>query len=194
MKTLKTTISILSLTTLFMFTSCMNNEKRNDGADKKITDENSLSVLDNIDGSINEQTDLILTTYLYLKDALVNEDSKTAAKAGGDLAMQFKDFNAKSFAHTDEQELQDIIEDATEHAEHISESPIDHQREHFDMLSKDMIDLITITGTSKKLYQAYCPMYNNDKGAQWLSESKEIQNPYFGSKMMNCGEVIKEIN
>ena len=194
MKTLKTTISILSLTTLFMFTSCMNNEKRNDGADKKITDENSLSVLDNIDGSINEQTDLILATYLYLKDALVNEDSKTAAKAGGDLAMQFKDFNAKSFAHTDEQELQDIIEDATEHAEHISESPIDHQREHFDMLSKDMIDLITITGTSKKLYQAYCPMYNNDKGAQWLSESKEIQNPYFGSKMMNCGEVIKEIN
>ena len=57
-----------------------------------------------------------------------------------------------------------------------------------------MIDLIAITGTSKKLYQAYCPMYNNNKGAQWLSDSREIQNPYYGSEMMKCGEVIKEIN
>lgn len=194
MKTLKTTIGILSLTLLFIFTACMNSEKRKDGADKNVADESPISVLNNIDGTTNEQSDLILTTYLYVKDALVNEDSKTAAEAGGDLVKQFKGFNVESYAQNDRQELQGIIEDATEHAQHISENPIDHQREHFDMLSKDMIDLIAITGTSKKLYQDYCPMYNNDKGAHWLSDSKEIRNPYFGSKMMNCGEVIKEIN
>jgi hypothetical protein len=57
-----------------------------------------------------------------------------------------------------------------------------------------MIDLIDIVGTSQKLYQAYCPMYNNNKGAQWLSVTKEIKNPYYGSKMMDCGEVQREIN
>ena len=90
--------------------------------------------------------------------------------------------------------MKDIIEDATEHAEHIEKSPIDHQREHFDVLSKDMIDLIAITGTEEKLYQDFCPMYNNNKGAQWLSATKEIKNPYYGAKMMSCGSVQKEIN
>lgn len=194
MKTLKTTIGILSLTLLFMFTSCVNSEKRNDPSDQNSKDETRLGGLGNIDDTKIVETDAILTTYLFMKDALVNEDSKIAAEAGGDLVKQFKDFSSESYAQNDQQELQDIIEDATEHAQHISESPIDHQREHFDMLSKDMIDLIAITGTSKKLYQDYCPMYNNDKGAHWLSDSKEIRNPYFGSKMMNCGEVIKEIN
>ena len=194
MKTLQKTIGILSITILFIFTSCMNNEKRNDASNANVADESRLSVLNNIDETINAQTDSILLTYLFLKDALVNDDSKIAAEAGGELVKQFKDFNSENYAQNDRQELDNIIEDATEHAQHIFENPIDHQREHFDMLSKDMIDLIAITGTSKKLYQVYCPMYNNDKGAQWLSDSKEIRNPYFGSKMMNCGEVIKEIN
>ena len=54
--------------------------------------------------------------------------------------------------------------------------------------------MIAITGTDKKLYQDFCPMYNNNKGAQWLSTTEEIKNPYFGSKMMGCGKVQKEIN
>jgi hypothetical protein len=71
---------------------------------------------------------------------------------------------------------------------------MEHQREHFGILSKDVIDMIAITGTDKKLYQDFCPMYNNKKGAQWLSITEEIKNPYFGSKMMNCGEIQKQIN
>jgi hypothetical protein len=34
-------------------------------------------------------------------------------------------------------------------------------------------------------------MANNDKGAYWLSQIKEIQNPYMGQKMPNCGEIKK---
>ncbi|MGV8964449.1 MAG: DUF3347 domain-containing protein [Candidatus Saccharimonadaceae bacterium] len=194
MKTIHTTIGILSITIFFMLTSCMNSEKRKDRADNHVADDTRLSVLDNIDKTINEQTDLILTTYLYIKDALVNDDSKIAAEAGRELVKQFKDFNAESYAQIDQQELMKIIEDATEHAQQISMNGIVLQREHFDMLSKNMIDLIALTGTSKKLYQVHCPMYNNNKGAQWLSASKEIQNPYFGSEMMKCGEIVKEIN
>jgi hypothetical protein len=37
-------------------------------------------------------------------------------------------------------------------------------------------------------------MANNNKGALWLSEVKEIKNPYFGSKMLTCGSVKKQIN
>jgi hypothetical protein len=37
-------------------------------------------------------------------------------------------------------------------------------------------------------------MANRGKGAIWLSETKEIKNPYFGSKMMTCGKMQKQIN
>ena len=95
--------------------------------------------------------------------------------------------------HTKEQqeELADIIEDATEHAEHIAESAIDHQREHFKTLSKDITDMVAITGTKNTLYQQFCPMY--DKGSAWLSTNNEIRNPYYGSRMLKCGKVQKTI-
>jgi len=89
----------------------------------------------------------------------------------------------------------DVKDDVKEHAEHISASGSNtaHQREHFDMLSKDMIDLVKAAGTTKTLYRDFCPMYNNKKGASWLSETKEIKNPYYGNEMPKCGVVKEEI-
>jgi hypothetical protein len=96
-----------------------------------------------------------------------------------------------SYTKEQQKELADIIEDATEHAEHISESEIDHQREHFKTLSKDITDMVAITGTKSTLYEQFCPMY--DKGSAWLSTSKEVKNPYYGSRMLKCGKVQKTI-
>ncbi|WP_026934565.1 DUF3347 domain-containing protein [Christiangramia echinicola] len=146
------------------------------------------------DNASNNATKTIIDNYLQIKDALVADDQEAAAKAGGKLVSEFEEFDKSDYSSDEQQELTDIIEDAKEHSEHIAESAIDHQREHFDILSKDVIDMIAITGTNKKLYQDFCPMYNNNKGAQWLSASKEIKNPYFGSKMMDCGNIQKEIN
>jgi hypothetical protein len=142
----------------------------------------------------NTASDAIIDNYLKIKNALVADNQEEAAKAGGMLVANFDDFDTSGYSSEEQQELKDIIEDAKEHAEHISESPMEHQREHFGILSKDVIDMIAITGTDKKLYQDFCPMYNNKKGAQWLSITEEIKNPYFGSKMMNCGEIQKQIN
>ncbi|MDQ6756917.1 MAG: DUF3347 domain-containing protein, partial [Bacteroidota bacterium] len=42
-------------------------------------------------------------------------------------------------------------------------------------------------------YKDFCPMYNNNKGAIWLSEVKDIKNPYLGKKMPTCGNMKEEI-
>ena len=42
-------------------------------------------------------------------------------------------------------------------------------------------------GSNRTLYHDLCPMAFDDQGAYWLSESKEIRNPYFGDKMLKCG-------
>jgi len=108
------------------------------------------------------------------------------------LAKSLKAFDTSKYSGDKQSELKDIIEDATEHAEHISESDIAHQREHLKVLSKDMIDMVAITGTEVTLYEQFCPMY--DGGTAWLSTNEEVRNPYYGSKMLKCGKVQREIN
>ena len=140
----------------------------------------------------DESSEVILKDYLNLKDVLVNDNEKKAKELGATLAKNLVNLDLSSYTETQKTELQDIIKDALEHAEHIAKSPLAHQREHFKVLSKDVIDMVAITGTKNTLYQQFCPMY--DGGSAWLSMSKDVKNPYYGSKMLTCGKVQKEIN
>ncbi len=133
----------------------------------------------------------VMADYMTLKNALVATDQAVAAKAGNKMVGSLKSFDMSGYTAEQQTELKDIIVDATEHAEHIGKSEMDHQREHFKTLSKDVMDMVAITGNDATLYQQFCPMY--DKGSAWLSMEKDIKNPYYGSKMMTCGKVEKEI-
>ncbi len=140
--------------------------------------------------SINE----IVSGYLNLKNALVKDDSKRAAVAGKALYTTFGKINSSEIEAKLKKQYLDIADDAKEHAEHIGDNSgkIGHQREHFVMLSKDINDLITTFGTNQKLYMDFCPMADDNKGAVWISETKEIKNPYFGKDMATCGSIKKE--
>ncbi|SDB29348.1 Protein of unknown function [Flavobacteriaceae bacterium MAR_2010_188] len=133
----------------------------------------------------------VMADYMALKNTLVATDEAEAAKAGNKMVESLKGFDMSGYSEAQQTELKDIITDAVEHAEHIAKSEMSHQREHFKTLSKDMMDMVAITGTDATLYQQFCPMY--DKGSAWLSMEKDIKNPYYGSKMMTCGKVEKEI-
>lgn len=137
----------------------------------------------------------LLQDYLQMKNSLAKDDDKGAADAGNKLLKDLNDFDKSALKEEDKKSFDDIAGDAKEHAEHIGANAgnIKHQREHFDMLSKDMYDLVKKFGAGEKVYVTYCPMYNDNKGATWLSETKEIDNPYFGKKMNTCGEVKEEL-
>lgn len=126
---------------------------------------------------------------------MVSDNSRNASKAGQQLLVAFKNFDETSLTETQKKQFLDIKEDAAEHAEHIVKNgnDIHHQREHFETLSIDINDLITLLGTDKQLYRDFCSMYNNGKGAIWISETKEIKNPFLGSKSPSCGVIQKEI-
>jgi hypothetical protein len=55
-----------------------------------------------------------------------------------------------------------------------------------------MNDIDKILEQIKKLYQDYCPMYDQGKSGYWISESKD-QNPY-GSEMLTCGGMVRVVN
>ena len=142
-------------------------------------------------GPVNQ----IIAAYLHLKNALTKDDSKEAANAGNELTQAIEKIDKSSLGVEPKKVFEDVEADVNEHAEHIGSNGgnIKHQREHFDILSKDMYDLVRAVGAGQTLYEDYCPMYNNKKGATWLSETKEIQNPYLGKNMPTCGEVKEEI-
>lgn len=142
----------------------------------------------------NASTTKIIDAYLHIKNALVNDDKNGAAKGGDLLLTAFSNFDMSKLTEPQHTSYMEIYEDAKEQAEHIVKSPIDHQREHFENLSIDVNDLIALLGTNKTLYQSLCPMAAGGKGAIWLSEYQEIKNPFFGSKMLKCGNVQKQIN
>lgn len=202
MKNLKLTIGIITIAILALTVmSCKDNkqeqenEQENHSEMNHDTDEGlhdhtkkETAMNNNQDGS----AEAILEDYFNLKDALVADDNGKAKELGAVLAKSFGNLDTSKYTEAQKANLTDIIDDATEHAEHISESDIKHQREHFKILSKDVTDMVAITGTKNTLYEQFCPMY--DGGSAWLSMKKEVRNPYFGSQMLTCGKVQKEIN
>ena len=142
----------------------------------------------------NPATTPIVNAYLQIKNGLVATDKSATAKGATALLTAFKGFDMSKLSGDTHKEYMEILENAQEQAEHIEKSPMAHQREHFEVLSTDIADMVALLGTEKTLYVDHCPMANGGKGANWLSESKEIKNPYFGSKMMKCGSVKKQIN
>lgn len=196
MKTIKRILGTVALATILILTvSCKNANKKEVAVpveDKvlqgKMNNTKDISMKDAQD----EMGEAILKDYFNLKDALVGDDNDKAKSLGGTLAKSLGNFDKSKYSENQQVELTDIIEDATEHAEHISKSDIKHQREHFKTLSKDITDMVAITGTAIKLYEQFCPMY--DGGTSWISTKSEIRNPYYGRSMLKCGKVKRIID
>ena len=144
-----------------------------------------------VDGAMKE----MVSQYLQMKNALANDNGTDAASAGNAFVESMNKMETTSLTAEKKKIWDDLSDDAKEMAEHIgaNANKIEHQREHFDMLSKDMYDMVKAFGGGQTLYQDFCPMYNDKKGATWLSETKAIKNPYLGKKMPNCGSVKEEI-
>jgi hypothetical protein len=215
MNKMKTTIGICAIALLSLTVSCKDNKQQENNEETpsgEMMEHNQSDMNhDNSDGhhgeteqsserkitsknAMHKETAGILDAYFQIKNGLVNDNKENTAKAGTALLAELSKFDMSKLTEEAHKEYMDITVSAKEHAEHIVKSPIDHQREHFEALSTDITDLITLLGTDKVVYQDFCPMANNNKGAYWLSEVKEIKNPYFGSKMLTCGSVKKQIN
>ena len=155
--------------------------------------EEIVPVSDAVKASVS--TEAIINGYLKIKNALANDKSKEATTAANDFAKAISATNSSKIDSKLADKYTTITESAKKQADLIvsNDGKIAEQRTHFAVLSKDITNLLATFGTDKKLYQDYCPMYNEGKNGYWISEIKEIRNPYYGSEMLSCGGMIKEI-
>ncbi len=188
---------IISLVTIIssIFSACNSTSNSNESHSHHVDSLDVISATSQVDSTQQKHIntdgkfDEVVSSYINLKNTLVNDDSNAASNAGKAIL-----YSLTKLSKSENKEELEILESIKENAEHIRDNSgkLDHQREHFALISKDIIDLIEQAGTSKKLYQDFCPMYDDNKGASWISEIKEIKNPFYGSKMSTCGSVKKE--
>lgn len=199
---MKTYILVLAIAATTL-AACNSNSKKSTEVQNRNIDTTTKAQADQPTGTKSSGRDLkatvpvkeIINIYLQLKNAFVNDNSSDAANTGTALEAAFKNFDKTALSADQKKIFEDVEDDAREHAEHIGKNGgnIKHQREHFELLSKDMFDLVKTLGGGQVLYKVSDPMYNKGKGAFWLSETKEIKNPYMGKAMSNSGSIIEEI-
>ena len=139
---------------------------------------------------IKEAIQPLIVAYLEMKDALVGDNLNTAKNSGVKLLSSSKSVDMGLFkgkSHDVWMALQNDIKSELEHAEHFTD--LDEARKAFFSLSNTMIALANTFKPDETLFVLHCPMANDNKGADWLSSSKEIRNPYYGEAMLTCGEV-----
>ncbi len=123
----------------------------------------------------------ILHIYLHMKNAFVNDDDKAAASAGNEMVKVLNDFDKSILRDNEGKQFEDIADDMKENAEHIGANTgnIKHQREHFDMISKDMYDLVKISTAGQKIYVDYWISPPSALASSRLIERPRPVPPYF---------------
>lgn len=173
---------------------------KKDSANHAATNEKAIKAVavtyTDLDAKLVTSIKEIIDHYLHVKNGLANDNAKEAANGAKAMSDVLAKVDKSLFTTVQKSVYDQNEDDLKEHAEHISKKSDDikHQREHFSMMSEDVYALAKAFGGGWPLYHDHCPMYNNNKGGMWLSEMKEIKNPYFGSEMLTCGsieEIIK---
>jgi len=142
-----------------------------------------------------EQLSDFVNQYFELKNSLVKSDFQLTQTNTKKLETIFNKIDMKLL---DEEAHSMWMEQYSKLKKDIGQlqtaKDIEKQRELFSAISNQIIETVETFGLIiESVYVAYCPMALGDKGAYWLSEIEEINNPYFGNKMLRCGEVKKKI-
>jgi Protein of unknown function (DUF3347) len=142
----------------------------------------------------NESFRKMINAYYDVKDALITADT-VKANTAANLLAQSSDSLALGMLIDSTGVIKETASTFTGTIAGAAkglagETDIEKKRKEFQMISDAMYDLVrTVRYDEQTLYHHYCPMAFDNTGAYWLSKSNEVVNPYFGKKMLHCGEL-----
>ncbi len=156
--------------------------------------------------AFNKPFNEMLNGYFALQTALVEWDTANAATVAETLALL-----AAKVPYAELKADTTILETAKSFSDNImaeaqaiaGEADIEGQRRSFYTLSENLYNLLrTVQYDQQVIYHDKCPMaFNDSEEAFWVSNTKEIINPYMGTKhpryasgMIACGSVEDSID
>lgn len=142
------------------------------------------------------QLNSVFDQYIVLKNAFVESDEKQVKQAGQNVQQALSKVDMKLLtgdAHTQWMTIIAILDKEIKVI--VADTAIEDQRKAFSIFNDKFYLVVKDFGLmGKTVYYQFCPMANNSKGAYWLSETKDIRNPYYGEAMLTCGEIKETLN
>ena len=140
-----------------------------------------------------EQLKDVYLSYLKVKDALIETNSAEAAMGSDEMVATLSKVDMGLVKGDDHIRWMKDLETMEKASKSISVSKdVEKQRLAFSELTSGLISAVKYFGLdSDKVYFQYCPMAFNNQGDFWLSDSDQVLNPYFGDKMLRCGDVVE---
>lgn len=139
------------------------------------------------DGAFNQ----LLSAYYDVKNALATDKKDLATEKVKVLSAKVEAIPHKDLPATQHMlwmEQAKVIK--AKAAELATGKDIKAQRKSFEGISYAMIKTVkNIKFNNATVYVQHCPMAK----ASWLNEKENIENPYYGSMMFDCGDVSETI-
>ncbi len=148
-----------------------------------------IKTFENVDASVKSQFNGFLADYFSLNKSLIEDNQEGVKKTATKLAETIAKFDMSKLAgeqmdfyHAQLAILNDGLKSIKESAD------IEEARVGYAKVSEGMYALTKAYHPNEsELYYQFCPMAKNGDGANWLSDTKEIINPYMGQRMLKCG-------
>ncbi len=187
---------------MLVFTSCNNTGNNNQSSTTdttKVTVKVSRPpVVSKLNSAGTNELMTVVSRYYELKNALVATKAGRADSAAMQLELAADSMLAylqkDTTNHTALTPYMDTIISQSKMITTINDATCEKQRTAFGTISSAIYGLLKNADIKNAgIYHEYCPMAFSEKGAFWLSDESEIKNPYFGKKMIECGEVTDSL-
>ena len=167
-------------------TGSASNSAENDLSGKKTS---GLPVEIEVSMDFTMQLNAVFDQYIVLKNAFVQGDPLKVKLAAREVQQSLAKVDMKLLsgqAHVQWMELSGKLDNQINII--ASGSTIEEQRNAFTLFNDHLYKAVKTFGLmGKTVYYQFCPMMSDGKGAYWLSETKDIRNPYYGESMLTCG-------
>jgi membrane fusion protein, copper/silver efflux system len=119
-----------------------------------------------------------VSSYLTIQEALAADQPEAARPAATALAADLRNSG--------------VFEGASAAEAMARASDVAELRRHFETLSNVFISIASSAGVAEGVvYEVHCPMAFNNRGASWLQRDQTVNNPYYGARMLRCGDVTQ---
>ncbi len=142
-----------------------------------------------------EQLNNVYKSYLPLQNVLFDEDIAETKKVLTVLKQTINKVNMSLVSGEMHQHWMELLGKMNQsiHAMETGDD-LEEIRKSYSTLSDTLFSVLKMFGTTGgPVYRQFCPMAFGNEGAYWLSDTKQIHNPYFGEKMATCGYTEEEL-
>ncbi len=152
------------------------------------------TIFSNIPAEFSRQLEATLMVYITLQDDLSRDHYKEAQVTANMLLTKLESIDMGTLSDKPHMAWMTVFSELKQSTEMILKAnDIEGSRRGFAELSEAMTDAVRRFGhgLTGKIVQIKCPMAFNNRGGIWLQNKEQVENPYFGSTMRRCGELVE---